>query len=163
MKEAQYMFRGQCYDAGSLTDSKCALCKKPIRYCFVLKAISPATPSLTIGSCCFDKFKGDDDLYTALLGSNIWLETTLGAVDTDQKVYNDRIDVQERIRQWNAVKKQARTAIRKHKKEAKGDYLPENLYRAEQLLRDKAPEYKRQCWRLRWYERRIETMKGYLQ
>jgi hypothetical protein len=92
---ARFLFGGQCYDAGSGTDTTCGLCGEGIRFNYVLKVIeSPSDPysakvgKLHIGECCFKSVKAaNEKLYLRLLAAAVNLRTYREAIERDMRIF----------------------------------------------------------------------------
>lgn len=91
---ARFLFKGQCYDAGPDSETKCSLCCERIRLCYVLKVLETADPlapeidKLAIGECCFQSIKVvNEKLYRQLLAAAINLRTFIEAVERDKQVF----------------------------------------------------------------------------
>lgn len=91
----RFLFKGQCYDAGPDSETKCGLCGKHIRFCYVLKVLElsdPLTPEVgkaVIGECCFEPIKAANaKLYRQLLAAAINLRTFMEAVQRDKRRFS---------------------------------------------------------------------------
>jgi|GEM_PF-4428368 len=92
---ARFLYKGQCYDAGSQSETTCELCRKRIRLCYVLKVVqdpslpySPEVGKLTIGECCFKAIQAvNKKLYRQLLGAAVNLRTFIVAVERDKQIF----------------------------------------------------------------------------
>lgn len=91
---ARFLFKGQCYDAGPDSETKCSLCCERIRLCYVLKVLETADPlapeidKLAIGECCFQSIKVvNEKLYRQLLAAAINLRTFMEAVERDKQIF----------------------------------------------------------------------------
>ena len=91
----RFLFGGQCYDAGSGSDTTCGLCGEGIRFNYVLKVIespddpySPKIGKLHIGECCFKSVKAaNEKLYLRLLAAAVNLRTYLESVERDKRIF----------------------------------------------------------------------------
>ncbi|MGO9083897.1 MAG: hypothetical protein ACLQBK_01620 [Candidatus Sulfotelmatobacter sp.] len=91
----RFLFGGQCYDAGSGSDTTCGLCGEGIRFNYVLKVIespsdpySPQVGKMHIGECCFKSVKAaNEKLYLQLLAAAVNLRTYLEAVERDKRIF----------------------------------------------------------------------------
>ena len=90
----RFVFRGQCYDAGLGSETKCGLCGQHIRLSYVLKMLkspdqlSPEIGRLTIGECCFQAIKTiNPKLYCQLVAAAINLRTYIEAIRRDQRIF----------------------------------------------------------------------------
>ena len=100
---ARFLFKGQCYDAGSRIFRSCDLCGEPIRLVYVLKVIespshpcSPEIDKLDVGECCFRKIEAvNEKLYAQLLAGAINLRTYLEAIERDRRVFIGQQEVNE--------------------------------------------------------------------
>jgi hypothetical protein len=100
---ARFLFKGQCYDAGSRIFRACDLCGEPIRLVYALKAVESATHPLSpeiarldIGECCFEKIKTvNTKLYGQLLAAAVNLRTYLEAIERDRRVFIGQQEVNE--------------------------------------------------------------------
>jgi hypothetical protein len=100
---ARFLFKGQCYDAGSAIFRACDLCGKPIRLVYVLKVIespaysySPEIDKLDVGECCFDKIEAvNEKLFFQLLAAAVNLRTYLEAIERDRRVFIGQQEVNE--------------------------------------------------------------------
>ena len=92
---ARFLFKGQCYDAGSRIFRSCDLCGEPIRLVYVLKVIespshpcSPEIDKLDVGECCFGKIEAvNGKLYGQLLAAAVNLRTYMEAIERDRRVF----------------------------------------------------------------------------
>jgi hypothetical protein len=92
---ARFLFKGQCYDAGSRIFRACDLCGEPIRLVYVLKAVesashafSPETAKLDVGECCFEKIEAvNQRLHGQLLAAAVNLRTYMEAIERDRRVF----------------------------------------------------------------------------
>jgi hypothetical protein len=92
---ARFFYKGQCYNAGSESETKCELCGKRVRLCYVLKVVqdpslphSPEVGKLLIGECCFKPIKAvNEKLYRQLLAAAVNLRTFMEAIERDQRVF----------------------------------------------------------------------------
>lgn len=92
---ARFLFKGQCYDAGSRIFRACDLCGEPIRLVYVLKAVessthpfSPEIARLDVGECCFEKIKTvNEKLYGQLLAAAVNLRTYIEAIERDRRIF----------------------------------------------------------------------------
>ncbi len=92
---ARFLYKGQCYDAGSRFFRSCDLCGEPIRLVYVLKVIeSPAHPcspeidKLDVGECCFEKIDAvNEKLFFQLLAAAINLRTYMEAIERDRRIF----------------------------------------------------------------------------
>ncbi len=100
---ARFLYKGQCYDAGSRFFRSCDLCGEPIRLVYVLKVIespshpcSPEIDKLDVGECCFRKIEAvNEKLYAQLLAGAINLRTYLEAIERDRRVFIGQQEVNE--------------------------------------------------------------------
>ncbi|MGA8607816.1 MAG: hypothetical protein WB616_13090 [Candidatus Sulfotelmatobacter sp.] len=94
---ARFLYKGQCYDAGHESETRCELCRKRIRLSYVLKAVknpslsySPEVAKLTIGECCFKPIQAvNEKLYCQLLAAAVNLRTYIEAIERDQRIFAD--------------------------------------------------------------------------
>jgi hypothetical protein len=92
---ARFLFKGQCYDAGSRIFRACDLCGEPIRLVYVLKAVesashpfSPEIAKLDVGECCFRKIEAaNGKLYGQLLAAAVNLRTYMEAIERDRRIF----------------------------------------------------------------------------
>jgi hypothetical protein len=92
---ARFLFKGQCYDAGSRIFRACDLCGEPIRLVYVLKAVesatdpfSPEIARLDVGECCFEKIEAvNKKLYGQLLAAAVNLRTYMEAIERDRRIF----------------------------------------------------------------------------
>ena len=92
---ARFLFKGQCYDAGSRIFRACDLCGEPIRLVYVLKAVesashpfSPEIAKLDVGECCFRKIEAvNQKLYSQLLAAAVNLRTYMEAIERDRRIF----------------------------------------------------------------------------
>jgi len=100
---ARFLFKGQCYDAGSRIFRACDLCGEPIRLVYVLKVIespshpcSPEIAKLDVGECCFRKIEAvNEKLFFRLLAAAINLRTYMEAIERDRRVFAGRHEILE--------------------------------------------------------------------
>jgi hypothetical protein len=100
---ARFLYKGQCYDAGSAIFRACDLCGKPIRLVYVLMAVesashpfSPEIAKLDVGECCFDKIEAvNEKLFFQLVAAAINLRTYLEAIERDRRVFIGQQEVNE--------------------------------------------------------------------
>ncbi|MGO9795557.1 MAG: hypothetical protein ACLPLZ_05615 [Terracidiphilus sp.] len=100
---ARFLFKGQCYDAGSRIFRACDLCGEPIRLVYVLKLIespshpcSPEIDKLDVGECCFGKIEAaNGKLYGQLLAAAVNLRTYMEAIERDRRVFVGRQEAGE--------------------------------------------------------------------
>ena len=100
---ARFLYKGQCYDAGSAIFRACDLCGKPIRLVYVLKVIespaysySPEIDKLDVGECCFDKIQAvNKRLFFQLVAAAINLRTYMEAIERDRRVFIGQQEVNE--------------------------------------------------------------------
>jgi len=100
---ARFLYKGQCYDAGSAIFRACDLCGKPIRLVYVLKVIespahsySPEIDKLDVGECCFRKIEAaNEKLYRQLLAAAVNLRTYMEAIERDRRVFIDQQEAGE--------------------------------------------------------------------
>lgn len=91
---ARFLYKGQCYDAGHESETRCELCRKRIRLGYVLKVVqdpslpySPEIGKLTVGECCFKPIKAvNEKLYRQLLAAAVNLRTFLDAIERDKQI-----------------------------------------------------------------------------
>jgi hypothetical protein len=91
---ARFLFKGQCYDAGSGIFRACDICGEPIRLVYVLKAVesashpfSPEIARLDVGECCFEKIKtANEKLYGQLSAAAVNLRTYMEAIERDRRI-----------------------------------------------------------------------------
>ncbi len=92
---ARFLFKGQCYDAGSRIFRACDLCGEPIRLVYVLKVVesashpfSPEIARLDVGECCFRKIEAvNQKLYSQLLAAAVNLRTYMEAIERDRRIF----------------------------------------------------------------------------
>jgi hypothetical protein len=92
---ARFLFKGQCYGAGSRIFRACDLCGEPIRMVYVLKVIespshpcSPEIDKLDVGECCFEKIEAaNGKIYGQLLAAAINLRTYIEAIERDRRIF----------------------------------------------------------------------------
>jgi hypothetical protein len=92
---ARFLYKGQCYDAGSRIFRACDLCGEPIRLVYVMKAVesathpfSPEIARLDVGECCFEKIKTvNEKLYGQLLAAAVNLRTYMEAIERDRRIF----------------------------------------------------------------------------
>lgn len=141
---ASFFFKGQCYDAGPHSKTKCSLCGKRIRLVYILRNSSDR--SVPSGDCCFRFFqKWNPDLFDRLLAAQLNLETVEQGIDRDFKHYRAKAELSLRQREWRQVRREARKRIREFKK-VNGDWLPADLFKLQEEV-DKEPGKTS-----RWYE-----------
>ena len=95
---ARFLFKGQCYDAGSTIFRACDFCGEPIRLVYVLKVVesashpcSPEIDKLDVGECCFEKIEAvNKRLFFQLLAAAINLRTYMEAIERDRRVFIGR-------------------------------------------------------------------------
>jgi hypothetical protein len=146
-----FEFRGQCYTAAGNPSPKCT-CGRVIRNCFI---IWNGVAKVTIGSCCFQKFREvNPTLYKQLEGAKIWLETTVDAERQD--VLSNRTEVRDKMAVWRALKHQALLKIREYKRSTGKEWLPESLFELKVIV-EKAPSPTATA---RWYSNRIQELSG---
>jgi hypothetical protein len=95
---ARFLYKGQCYDAGSRIFRACDLCGEPIRLVYVLKVIespshpcSPEIDKLDVGECCFEKIEAvNKRLFFQLLAAAVNLRTYIEAIERDRRVFVGR-------------------------------------------------------------------------
>jgi hypothetical protein len=100
---ARFLFKGQCYDAGSAIFRACDLCGEPIRLVYVLKVIespfqpcSPEIDKLDVGECCFENIEAaNQKLYHQLLAAAVNLRTYMEAIERDRRVFAGRHEAGE--------------------------------------------------------------------
>lgn len=100
---ARFLYKGQCYDAGSAIFRACDLCGEPIRLVYVLKVIespayssSPEIDKLDVGECCFEKIEAaNQKLYHQLLAAAVNLRTYMEAIERDRRVFIGRQEAKE--------------------------------------------------------------------
>jgi len=145
-------FKGQCYDAHS-SNVRCTLCGRAIRLVYILK--NPEDRSVPTGSCCFVKFReSSPKLFTQLQAAQIWLQTTIEAERADVRVYQPRLDVQERMAAWRILKHQALVKIRNYRRQTGKEWLPESLFELKVIVEKKpAPSAT-----ARWFTNRIQEL-----
>lgn len=95
----RFLFKAQCYDAGSDSETRCGLCGKRIRLCYVLKVLETADPlapevgKLTVGECCFKPIQAvNEKLYRQLLAAAVNLRTIIEAVERDKDLFGGSAD-----------------------------------------------------------------------
>lgn len=88
----RFLFKAQCYDAGPDSETKCGLCGKHTRLCYVLNVLqstdplSPEVGKVVIGECCFEAIKAANvKLYRQLLAAAINLRTFMEAIERDKR------------------------------------------------------------------------------
>lgn len=102
----RFQFKAQCYDAGPDSETRCHLCGRRVRLCYVLKVLETADPcapevgKLTIGECCFKPIKAvNEKLCRQLLAAAINLRTFIEAIQRDQQMFGggklNKIDGQQ--------------------------------------------------------------------
>jgi hypothetical protein len=159
---ACFVFKGQCYDAGLQSKTKCTLCGRAIRHVYILK--NPQDRSVPIGSCCFSKFQTiNPKIHTQLEAARIWLDTTLEAEQRDIRQYQPRTTIQDRMAAWRKAKTAALKAIRDYKKTSGEEWLPKPLFELELAARKTPGTYKRPANTARWYEKQTETLHAKIQ
>ncbi len=90
---ARFLFKGQCYDAGSRIFRSCDLCGEPIRLVYVLMAVesashpfSPEIAKLDVGECCFEKIEAvNGKLCGQLQAAAVNLRTYMEAIERDRR------------------------------------------------------------------------------
>jgi hypothetical protein len=100
---ARFLYKGQCYDAGSAIFRACDLCGEPIRLVYVLKVVesashpfSPEIAKLDVGECCFRKIQATNEkLYGQLLAAAINLRTYMEAIERDRRIFAGRHEAGE--------------------------------------------------------------------
>ena len=100
---ARFLFKGQCYDAGSRIFRSCDLCGEPIRLVYVLKVIespshhcSPEIDKLDVGECCFEKIEAvNEKLFFQLVAAAINLRTYMEAIERDRRVFVGQQEAKE--------------------------------------------------------------------
>ncbi len=133
---ACFVFKGQCYDSGLQSRTKCTLCGRTIRFVYILK--NPADRSVPSGSCCFSKFRETNPkLFKQLEAAQIWLNTTIEAERRDIRSNQPLVEVRDRMAAWRALKHQALLKIRDYKRETRKEWLPESLFELKVILEKK--------------------------
>jgi len=145
-----FVFKGQCYDSGHFSGTKCTLCGRSIRLVYILK--NPQDRSVPTGSCCFSKFQDNPKLFKQLEASQIWLQTTIDAEQRD--VRTNQPDVRLRMTTWRALKHQALLKIRGYKRQTGKEWLPESLFELKVIV-EKKPSPKAT---VRWFDNRIREL-----
>ena len=100
---ARFLYKGQCYDAGSAIFRACDLCGEPIRLVYVLKVVesashpfSPEIAKLDVGECCFEKIEVvNEKLFVQLVAAAINLRTYREAIERDRRVFIGRQEAKE--------------------------------------------------------------------
>ena len=95
---ARFFFKGQCYDAGSESDTTCSFCGGHIRLVYILKVVESHSHScaqeagrLNVGECCFEPIEAvNEKLYRQLLAAAVNLRTYIEAIERDQRIFGDR-------------------------------------------------------------------------
>lgn len=95
---ARFLFKGQCYDAGPESNTKCCFCGEHMRLIYILKVIESPSDScaqevgkLSVGECCFKAIEAvNAKLYCQLLGAAVNLRTYVEAIERDQRIFGDR-------------------------------------------------------------------------
>jgi hypothetical protein len=103
MDAARFVYKGQCYDAGSKLFRACDLCGEPIRLVYVVKVIespshpcSPEIDKLDVGECCFEKIEAvNKKLFFQLLAAAVNLRTYIEASERDRRVFVGRQEAAE--------------------------------------------------------------------
>jgi hypothetical protein len=90
---ARFFFKGQCYDAGSESDTTCSFCAKYIRLVYILKVVeshscAQEVGKLNVGECCFEPIEAvNEKLYRQLLAAAVNLRTYMEAIERDQRIF----------------------------------------------------------------------------
>jgi hypothetical protein len=91
---ARFLFNGQCYDAGSESDTTCSFCGGHIRLVYILKVVDACAQEvgkLNVGECCFEPIEAvNEKLYRQLLAAAVNLRTYIEAIERDQRIFGDR-------------------------------------------------------------------------
>jgi hypothetical protein len=125
---ASFEFKQQVWDTrlpdASPGDKQCAVCRRRIRFVFILKHVQTADPlanpedrKLEIGRCCFHYFrkwhpKLADELYHALECARN-LEK---AVKRDKKRFGDWTELKVRAKTWGSLQRQASKRLKELQK-----------------------------------------------
>jgi hypothetical protein len=151
---ANFVFKGQCYDSGLHSETKCTLCGRSIRLVYILK--NPADLSVPTGSCCFVKFQENPKLHKQLEAAQIWLQTTINAEQRD--VRTNPPDVRLRMATWRALKHRALLKIRDYKRQTGKEWLPESLFELKAAAEKMPTAYKRAGNAVRWYQKQADLL-----
>lgn len=155
---ADFVFKGQCYDAGLHSKTKCALCGRAVRHVYILK--DPENRSVPTGSECFSKFKDTNPkLYKELKAAEIWLNTTIEAEERDKKIFQPRAEVNERIAAWRKLKTQAIRKVRDYRRATGKEWLPESLFELHEAATKMPVAYKRASAAIKFYDEQIQLLK----
>ncbi len=91
---ARFLFKGQCYDAGSASDTTCSICGAHIQLCYVLKVLETAdllsleVGKITVGECCFEPIKAvNQKLHGQLFTAAVNLRTYIEAIERDKRIF----------------------------------------------------------------------------
>lgn len=91
---ARFLFKEQCYDAGSESDTTCSFCGGHIRLVYILKVVDACAQEvgkLNVGECCFEPIEAvNEKLYRQLLAAAVNLWTYIEAIERDQRIFGDR-------------------------------------------------------------------------
>jgi len=154
---SSYLFNGTYYDTGVDAKQACHVCGRIIRYCYIVKrnpaSLLPAS-KLTIGSCCFLFF--DAKTQVALANAQGVNQNRTQAIELEAKFYSRRADVKSRMRQWQQIKRQALSQVRKSRKES--GWLSEPLFDLSVTASQEPPTYKRTGTAIRWYEEQTRKL-----
>lgn len=151
---SSFLFNGTYYDTGVAAKQHCSVCNRNIRYCFILKRKPESTlphVKLTVGSCCFGYFELVPKTYQALLDAQGVIQHRAEAIEVETKFYSRRADVKSRMRQWQSIKRQALSRVRKFRKASGKEWLPESLFDLSVTATQEPPTYKRTGTAIRWY------------
>lgn len=154
---ASFVFKGQCYDPGLHSKTKCTLCGRAIRLVYILK--NPADRSVPTGSCCFHKFQDiNPKLFKQLEAAQIWLTTTIETEQRDIRAYQP--EVRDRMAAWRALKYQALLKIRDYRRQTGKEWLPESLFELKSVAEKIPTAYKRAGSAIKWYERQAQVLQN---
>src|SRR5271157_5239940 len=99
---AMFVFKGQYYDTGPSSKTKCTVCGQGIHLVYVLK--NDRDCSVPISSCCFSYFKQwNPKVHTQLCAAAILLGATIEAEARDKKVYVPLMEVRSRREIWRSM------------------------------------------------------------
>jgi hypothetical protein len=158
----KFVFKGQYYDAGHSSKTKCALCGQDIHLVYVLK--NDRDRSTPISSCCFTYFKQwNPTVHTQLCAAAVLLGATIEAEARDKKVFAPMMEVRERREVWRTMKRKALDVIREYKIKTGKEWLPEELFDLKVVAEQTPSDFKRVTSAIRWFQRQTALLETKLQ
>jgi hypothetical protein len=151
---ADYIFKGQYFDAGLQSKMRCSVCGADLRFCYILKENTsdrPTPSKLTIGQECFRLFKGE--VLIQLRAAAVLLENAVVAEARDKKIFVPQIEVRSRRDTWRQLKRRALDVIREYKSKTGKEWLPEDLFYLKIAAEQTPVEFKRAKSAIRWFEK----------